>query len=80
MSTHLDDFNRSGNMESAGIMGFVEILYKDQTGLRIEEGKIEEVKWEYCAKCRTIATDGIDEPNLGIFICNQCLEPAHESA
>ena len=60
-------------------MGYVEILYKDQSGLRIEQGKIEEVKWEYCAKCRTIATDGVDEPDLGIFICSQCVETGHES-
>ena len=67
-------------------MGFVEIIYKDGSGLRIEEGKIEPMTYDYCAVCREIklTTEG-DAGELGTFICHACLgwvdgKPAQETS
>ena len=55
-------------------MGFVEIFYKDHSGIRIEDGKMVDVSWEYCGNCREIkdASAG-DSHELGTFICHSCL-------
>jgi len=55
-------------------MGYVEIIYKDGSGLAIEEGKIEPMEYRYCPNCREIkrSTQG-DEAELGTFICHSCL-------
>ena len=55
-------------------MGYVEIIYKDGSGLRLEGGKIKEMAYEYCGVCRSIkrSTQG-DSAELGTFICFDCL-------
>ena len=59
-------------------MGYVEILYKDGSGILVANDEISEVKWAYCDQCRTIATEGMQNANFDVFICNECL--SHESA
>lgn len=55
-------------------MGYVEIIYKDHSGLRIEDGKIEDMTWDYCGVCREIKQSGQgDAAELGTFICYSCL-------
>lgn len=55
-------------------MGFIEIIYRDGSGLLIQQGKIEAVEYEYCGKCREIKEDRQgDSLELGTFICHTCL-------
>jgi len=61
-------------------MGYVEIIYKDRSGLRLEGGKIQEMAWDYCGNCREIKEQGAGSYELGTFICLSCLSPNHESA
>ena len=54
-------------------MGFVEILYKDHSGVRIENGEAKEMAWDYCAVCREITNSDLGSSELGTFVCNNCL-------
>jgi hypothetical protein len=55
-------------------MGYVEIIYKDHSGLRIENGDVKEMAWDYCGVCREIkASDTAGSFELGTFICHSCL-------
>jgi len=62
-------------------MGFVEILYKDQSGLHIADGEIKEMAWDWCGTCRTI-TNSLDgkSTEFGVFICSSCLGSPNEPA
>ena len=62
-------------------MGFVEILYKDHSGIRLEGGKMVEMAWDYCGVCREIKSSEQGESGeLGTFMCYTCLGWKHESA
>lgn len=63
-------------------MGFVEILYKDHSGIRIEGGKMEDMSWDYCGVCRSITNSEMGGTHeLGTFICHACLgSPNGQSA
>jgi len=54
-------------------MGYVEILYKDHSGIRIEGGKMEDMSWDYCGQCRAITEGSKGSTELGTFICHKCL-------
>lgn len=59
-------------------MGYVEILYKDHSGIRIEGGKMEDMSWDYCGVCRSIMnSDNGGTHELGTFICHKCLGTAN---
>lgn len=55
-------------------MGYVEMIFKDGSGLRIENDTIEETMYEYCGVCRSITKQNEgDAGELGTFICHSCL-------
>ena len=54
-------------------MGFVEIIYKDHSGIRIENGEAKEMSWDYCGTCRELVNAEFGSTELGTFICHKCL-------
>jgi hypothetical protein len=55
-------------------MGYVEVFYKDHSGLRLEQGKISDMSWDYCGTCRSITeSENGGSYELGTFICHVCL-------
>lgn len=55
-------------------MGYVEIIYKDHSGIRFEGGEAKDMSWDYCGVCRSITeSDKGGSFDLGTFICHACL-------
>ena len=54
-------------------MGFVEIIYKDHSGIRLENNEMKDFNWDYCGTCRELVDGSRGSSELGTFICYKCL-------
>ena len=54
-------------------MGYVEIIYKDHTGIKFENGEMTDINWDYCGTCRELVNGAYGSSELGTFICHKCL-------